>query len=642
MERRDSLRSIFVGLMVGLMLFVGGLPRSFAGDSADLVVVSIDAPETAVEGEAIWMSGAIKNQGDSTTEVTFYIHFYLSEDTIITPSDIYIDQMTYTHMLVPGETSSFHSGPDGTPLPSGVTGSYYFGAIVDATHTIAESNENNNTGYDPTPINIDDDDTFSFSVLGVGDYVTSHDLNNWDADLTYYIAKLLGDVDQNERDAAVEPNDFYDEDAGADPPGADVSDLLYFTGHGSRGKLWLCDGSREYSLDYNDIEVNSDGWDLDLEWAIFATCDTLEDNNWKTVLQHGTHILCGYDGVTFDYMDNLIIYRFFILAALYRLPIVDSWKYANLLTFEGDWVCMYHVGNRNDHLWGFGDVGQDHLGTGDIIIYKTATQKSPLALDGNLTSTIKLANLSKRREVIPSLSSITPPLREIKETFNYFGFESKEIKEMKLTKEKAYYYATDNGRTVIIYPSGATIYFASLSDDESCGISISSEDNAIASAEKFVDEHGGLPIDSYLENVLPMVQVKDESTSIDGFIIKYGRKYDDREVCGYAGDGIVVEIDSKGNVRYFYKLWRDIAATGKRYVTISARECLKRALPQIRQLIKGDRYTIRNMELVYYSQPFNKRQGEVIPAWKIDIADPQGRADDYVFIDARSGKLIIL
>lgn len=146
-------RMVLVLLGIGAMLFVGGLSWSFAGDSADLVVVSLDAPDTAVEGESIWVSGTIENQGDQITENTFYVHFYLSEDKTITSSDIYIDQMTYTHMLAPGETSSF--GPANlAEVTPGITGTYYVGAIVDATGTVQESNENNNTGYDPTPINI--------------------------------------------------------------------------------------------------------------------------------------------------------------------------------------------------------------------------------------------------------------------------------------------------------------------------------------------------------------------------------------------------------------------------------------------------------------------------------------------------------
>ena len=375
-----------------------------------------------------------------------------------------------------------------------------------------------------------------------------------------------------------------------------------------------------------------------MEWALFASCDTLEDDNWKVVLQHGAHILCGYDGSISDLGALFTIYRFFKLAALYRLPIVDSWKYANILTLEGDWVCMYHEGNRNDHLWGFGSVGQDYLGTDDIIIYKTASQKSSRALNKNLTSTI----VSDKREVVSPLISVTLSFREIKETFNYFGFNDKEIKEMEFRGEKAYY-ATDNAHIVIVYPSGATIYFADYSDtkDENSGISISKQE-AITIAKNFIEEHGGLPEDSYLESVMPVVWIKEGSTSVDGFIIKYGRKHDNMKICGYAGDGIVIEVGANGDVRYFYKLWRNIARTsGKKYVTISAKECLEKALPQIQRLIKGDRYTISNMELVYYSESFNKEQREIIPAWKIDIADPQGRADDHVFIDATSGKLII-
>ena len=115
----------------------------------DLLITNIDAPSSATERDIINVSNTVKNQGD-TSAGSFYIYFYLSPDTTITTSDTKIGER-YVSSLSATASSSANTS---CTLPSGVTGSYYVGAIVDATGSVSESNENNNTGYDPTPINI--------------------------------------------------------------------------------------------------------------------------------------------------------------------------------------------------------------------------------------------------------------------------------------------------------------------------------------------------------------------------------------------------------------------------------------------------------------------------------------------------------
>jgi len=115
----------------------------------DLVVVSIDAPSSATAGDSVNVWNTIKNEGDASAN-SFYIYFYLSTNTTIIASDTKIGER-YVSSLSAGASSSASSY---LTLPSGVTGSYYVGAIVDAIGSVSESNENNNTGYDPTPIDI--------------------------------------------------------------------------------------------------------------------------------------------------------------------------------------------------------------------------------------------------------------------------------------------------------------------------------------------------------------------------------------------------------------------------------------------------------------------------------------------------------
>jgi flagellar hook assembly protein FlgD len=109
----------------------------------DLVVTNIDAPASATEGSNIMVFNTVQNQGSAATG-GFYIYYYLSANTIITASDTKIGQR-YVSSLGAGSSSSDNTS---LTLPSGVTGSCYVGAIVDATNAVNESKEDNNTGYD--------------------------------------------------------------------------------------------------------------------------------------------------------------------------------------------------------------------------------------------------------------------------------------------------------------------------------------------------------------------------------------------------------------------------------------------------------------------------------------------------------------
>ncbi len=112
----------------------------------DLIVQSIDGPDTGGAGGTISVTNTIKNQGNSATSAAFYVKYYLSADATITSSDILLGQRSVAAGLAAGASST---NTTNLTIPATLAGgSYYVGAIADATNTVSESDENNNTGYD--------------------------------------------------------------------------------------------------------------------------------------------------------------------------------------------------------------------------------------------------------------------------------------------------------------------------------------------------------------------------------------------------------------------------------------------------------------------------------------------------------------
>ncbi|MBI5236911.1 MAG: SBBP repeat-containing protein [Deltaproteobacteria bacterium] len=108
---------------------------------SDLTVSSLTAPATARAGISVSVSNTVTNSGTGASNGS-YTRFYLSTDTNITTSDTYIGQR-YIGSLASGASNSATTS---LLIPSSVApGTYYIGAIADATNTNAESNESNNT-----------------------------------------------------------------------------------------------------------------------------------------------------------------------------------------------------------------------------------------------------------------------------------------------------------------------------------------------------------------------------------------------------------------------------------------------------------------------------------------------------------------
>jgi len=127
-------------------------------DEYDLVADSLTPQHPSVDaGSTISVNWFGHLAGSSTASLgdDFSVGFYLSGDNNITTADQLLTRTTVSAPLDPGDsigTSGFNLN-----IPGGTTaGNYYLGIIIDDTHVITETNENNNAA------------SASFSVTGGG------------------------------------------------------------------------------------------------------------------------------------------------------------------------------------------------------------------------------------------------------------------------------------------------------------------------------------------------------------------------------------------------------------------------------------------------------------------------------------------
>lgn len=120
----------------------------------DLVVTTVDAPNAAVAGRAMPLNFTIQNQGPGDAFRHPWVDaVYLSQDqTLNTQTDILIGRFAQPDRIAAG-ASYTRSIP--IVLPNGISGPYYVFVVTDVDKTLPEFNaENNNTAFDPTPVQI--------------------------------------------------------------------------------------------------------------------------------------------------------------------------------------------------------------------------------------------------------------------------------------------------------------------------------------------------------------------------------------------------------------------------------------------------------------------------------------------------------
>lgn len=118
----------------------------------DLVGAGFNAPDSSTWGSSVAISAAVKNNGTGSAG-SFRQQWYLSRDTTFSTDDVALNLSTGVNYatvsgLAAGATTSLNATlalP--SALPSGWTGtSFYLVMRTDSAGSVAESNENNNSG----------------------------------------------------------------------------------------------------------------------------------------------------------------------------------------------------------------------------------------------------------------------------------------------------------------------------------------------------------------------------------------------------------------------------------------------------------------------------------------------------------------
>ncbi|MBI3892662.1 MAG: hypothetical protein HY303_14165, partial [Candidatus Wallbacteria bacterium] len=133
--------------MVALaMLVAAGPAEAFDGDLFCSSVVP--SPTNVQAGQPLSVAVTVQNTGSSPVSVQ--VNVYLSTDPIITSSDLFLGSMPNVG-VPPGGASNL--SPTFT-VPTGISGQFYAGALVDPSNLIPETNENNNATPSTGPITV--------------------------------------------------------------------------------------------------------------------------------------------------------------------------------------------------------------------------------------------------------------------------------------------------------------------------------------------------------------------------------------------------------------------------------------------------------------------------------------------------------
>jgi hypothetical protein len=134
----------------------GRIDSSHVNPSGSLLLADLSGSVGVTDGTGpdIVFGYSISNGGNSTAS-NFHVHIVLSHNTDITTNTGYPEYdvviADYVRSLPPMNISDVNSIQADVGQIYGHAGTYYLGIIVDATSIIAESNEDNNTGYDDSP-----------------------------------------------------------------------------------------------------------------------------------------------------------------------------------------------------------------------------------------------------------------------------------------------------------------------------------------------------------------------------------------------------------------------------------------------------------------------------------------------------------
>ncbi|MEZ6132743.1 MAG: CARDB domain-containing protein [Planctomycetaceae bacterium] len=118
---------------------------------ADLVVTDVDAPTDALSGQDFSLSWTVRNDGLPTGNRNWIDSIYLSLDQFFDTTDVFIGAYTQTGGLATGASTT---RTELLTVPRGLAGQFYVFVRTDSTQRILETDNANNTGFDPVPLAI--------------------------------------------------------------------------------------------------------------------------------------------------------------------------------------------------------------------------------------------------------------------------------------------------------------------------------------------------------------------------------------------------------------------------------------------------------------------------------------------------------
>jgi RHS repeat-associated protein len=119
----------------------------------DLEVELVNAPTAALASHSLTINYRVTNFGATATPYSFWDDaIYLSADNQLDLStDLCLNKVTYSGSLAIGAS---YNGSVTFTLPDGLSGNYYAFVVSDSGDTVFELDNNNNAGFDATPIAI--------------------------------------------------------------------------------------------------------------------------------------------------------------------------------------------------------------------------------------------------------------------------------------------------------------------------------------------------------------------------------------------------------------------------------------------------------------------------------------------------------
>ena len=356
---------------------------------------------------------------------------------------------------------------------------------------------------------------------------------------------------------------------------------LYHTGHGFSGSVMTSDSALTPSS--TNIGVRN---------TIFATCLTLQES-WAGTFTATTETVLGYTEVSFDFIDNDAAQAFVDRLAAGN-DHIQAWYQANIA-----------IGMLSDRWAGYVREG------GSVVEYSARTGRRPTALVPDEASFVELG----RAGGIMVAREILADERSFDDVFAQISIE---------------------------VPGELTSSFVGARFD-ALGELTTTPDEAIATAEAWLESRDAMPADAVLQRVIPIERRTDPTAppTTVAYVVRYLREIDGIPVRGnLVEDHLTVMVGPDGVVATS-QFWPEIVAAprddafggyllGVGRATLLAADALSRSR-------KGDgELHLISARPVYGSLGLEAGPGELVPAFELETAE-----GGSVIINALTGEPLL-